>query len=1326
MLDFVTIMVKPDPRRQKSSIIVYPNYIYGEHKDLMTRGGSFYAIWDDDNKKWSTNLMDVVRIIDNMLMDEYQYVKLDNPDKEVVVKLLKNDSNKMYRDLLQFFKNCPDNYHVLNQNIIFENQEPKREDYATVKLDYKISDTPINNYEELMDVLYSPIERQKIEWAIGSIITGASKRLQKFFVFYGGPGTGKSTVLNIIEEMFPYYHSTFDSKALGSSNSSFALEAFSDDPLVAIQHDGDFSKIEDNTRLNSIVAHESLMVNEKYKKQYEKKFNTILFIGTNKPVKITDAKSGILRRLIDINPTGNILERSRYNYIVDGIKYELGGIAYHCKEVFEKLGEKYYDKYKPVSMMSITNDFYNFMEDNYEFFMDNREKVTLSVVWNRYKEYTMDSNMKYPFSKRAFREELKNYFEDFKDRTAKERNVYITFKPNAVLNVFKSLENEEDNYIPEWLKLMSNRSLLDSELGDCQAQYASVNETPKQRWSEVKTTLAELDTTILHYVKPPENHIVIDFDLKNKDGEKDYILNLEAARGFPPTYAEVSKGGNGLHLHYIYEGDISNLSSLYDDNIEIKVFKGGSALRRKVSKCNEYPIAIISSGLPLKQKGGMPMLSEKTIKDERHLRSMIVKNLKKEIHGNTRESINFIHDLLEEAYYSGMVYDVEDLFPSIQAFANNSTNQSVACLEIVSRMHFKSENENENVEVEYEDDDIIFFDIEVFPNLLLVVWKKHGPDHECVEMYNPTPSEIEELTKKKLVGFNNRKYDNHILYARMMGYNNKAIFELSMDIVKNKRENVLFREAYNLSYTDILDFLSSSRKMSLKKWEIKLGIDHQEFSLPFDEPLSEDKWHLAAKYCCNDVMATEAVWDNNQGDWTARKILAELSGLTVNDTTNSHTKRIIVGRDKNPQDKFVYTDLSTIFPGYEFNEFGFPKEKYDQDAKTVKRKSYYRGEDPSEGGYVYACPGIWENVTVQDVVSMHPHSIKALNVFGPYTEKFYELVKVRVCIKEGRYDEAKKMMDGKLIPYLNDEEQAEALSGALKTAINSVYGLTSATFPNELRDPRNKDNIVAKYGALFMINLKHEVQERGFVVAHIKTDSIKIVNPDKDILDFVCEYGRKYGFEFDHETTYSKFCLVNDSTYIARVCWEKGKDVDYWTATGKEFQVPYIFKTLFSKEPIEFADLCETKSVTTQLYLNMVNDQTEEPNYHFVGKVGSFVPILPGRGGGILLRQDEKDKNKFQAVEGTKKPGKIPKGEIDTYFWLESEAVRLLNKEDDIDFGYWDEKVESAKQSIEKYGNFDAFISDDPMPIEMPWVINDVKSDEIPYNNYISLTERSN
>src|SRR5699024_7448617 len=111
--------------------------------------------------------------------------------------------------------------------------------------------------------------------------------------------------------------------------------------------------------------------------------------------------------------------------------------------------------------------------------------------------------------------------------------------------------------------------------------YASLKETPSKKWDEVVTKLSDLNTKRLHYVKVPENHIVIDFDIPDDRGEKSFEKNLEAASKWPQTYAELSKSGKGIHLHYIYTGDPSKLSRVYDDYIEIKVFTGKSSLRRK-------------------------------------------------------------------------------------------------------------------------------------------------------------------------------------------------------------------------------------------------------------------------------------------------------------------------------------------------------------------------------------------------------------------------------------------------------------------------------------------------------------------------------------------------------------------------------------------------------------------------------------------------------------------------------------------------------------------------------------------------------------------------
>lgn len=384
-------------------------------------------------------------------------------------------------------------------------------------------------------------------------------------------------------------------------------------------------------------------------------------------------------------------------------------------------------------------------------------------------------------------------------------------------------------------------------------------------------------------------------------------------------------------------------------------------------------------------------------------------------------------------------------------------------------------------------------------------------------------------------------------------------------------------------------------------------------------------------------------------------------------------------------------DIINAFPGYEF----------------VDGKNIYRGTDVGKGGYVYAEPGMYGNIALLDVASMHPHSAINLNAFGEYTQHFKDLVDARIAIKRKDFDKARKMFGGKLAPYLDDETTAKNLTQALKIAINSVYGLTSANFDNPFRDIRNKNNIIALRGALFMRTLQDEVQKRGFKVAHIKTDSIKIPDATPEIIEFVMDFGRQYGYEFEHEATYDRMCLVNDAVYIAK--YDNGE----WTATGTQFQIPYVFKKLFTKEKILFDDLCETKSVTSSLYLdmnenlpdvsslekelnkvlknspgdeNLINNLKEEiakgHNYRFIGKVGRFCPIKPGCGGGLLMR--EKD-GKYYSATGAK-----------GYRWLEAEIVESLGRADDIDEGHFKEMADAAIDTIKKYGDYEWFVSDDP------------------------------
>jgi hypothetical protein len=317
---------------------------------------------------------------------------------------------------------------------------------------------------------------------------------------------------------------------------------------------------------------------------------------------------------------------------------------------------------------------------------------------------------------------------------------------------------------------------------------------------------------------------------------------------------------------------------------------------------------------------------------------------------------------------------------------------------------------------------------------------------------------------------------------------------------------------------------------------------------------------------------------------------------------------------------------------------------------------------------------------------MHPTTIVQLNVFGPYTKKFEDLIKARIAIKRKDFDAAAKMLDGRLTPFLTlphegwDIQGAEQLAYALKIVINIVYGLTSAKFNNPFRDIRNVDNIVAKRGALFMIDLKHALQAKGVQVVHIKTDSIKIPNITPELIRFVTEFGAGYGYEFEHEETYDKFCLVNDAVYVAgvqAVPFEEHFPHYKWSATGAQFQHPFVFKTLFSGDKIEFRDYCEGRSVVKgAMYLDMENrDEPDISTMKHVGKTGLYVPVLEG--GGKLYRYND---GKFYAVSGTK-----------GHLWLEA-SVAEVKSDLKIDYSYFDKLKEEAISTIEKFGPYEQLV----------------------------------
>lgn len=1262
-MDFVEINKSTDTKKKEVSY--WPDFVYSrpdgtELQDIVIKGKEFYAFWDRNNHTWSKSQSRLFLLIDA----ETRKVEKESdpiPGYTSTWSSIRKDSSGRAKAFKNYVGNLETEVPDFDAKVLFKSDSAKRSDYSTTKLPYDLKDMKTPAFDELINVLYSPKELEKIMWFMGAALTPEMTKIEKFLFLYGGRGSGKGTVIDIFKKVYEgYWHNISLSDLTGGG--PFATKDVKECPLL-IDEDTDMSRIKKDTNLLKLTAHEPLNVNMKFAHEYYVTFHGLVLTASNRTYKVRDVNAGITRRAVVARPTNKTVDRTDYDRLIKQIDFEIPGIAYKAVKFFKEKGRKYYEDYVDTEMIEDTNIFHRFMVENEVALKD---PMTNAELLPLYKLYLDELGYDSKYAAKDIYENLSKYYE--KNATRKMidgkryRNVHEGLKRSLL-----HTGNADEVYLKDnslsWLDLNAKKSIFDIEFKDSLAQVANKAGTPSVEWGKCKTTLKDIDTEKVHYMRPPKNLIILDFDLKDSEGNKKRELNLLAAQQYPPTYAEYSKSGQGLHLAYYWDGDPDELSNLIKENIEIKVFTGKQSLRRKMVGCNNLPIKHISSGLPLKKEEPVVYKDIDSFSwTDRKMRTSIVKALNRGYHDDTRSNIDMIKHVFEEAEKEGVEYDLSDLKKDVLTFAMRSTHQAPYCMNVVRHINYSTisadQNDLRNIPLDkkiYPNEELIFFDIEVYPNLLLVEWKRFGQD-KVHKMFNPTREELIPLMHNPLVGFNNRRYDNHIIYNAYLGATNAELFAQSQEIISSHKGDGagMMNNAWDLSYTDIYDY--SSKKQSLKKWEVELGLVHDEAEFPWDQPLAKEHWNRIAEYCENDVRATEEVFKATQSDYEARCFLARLTGGSVSDSTNSLAAKFLFGDDPEPQKKFVYTDLSTIFPGYKFDKF----------ESDTKKKSTYMGDYPSEGGYVYSEPGIYKDVAEIDVESMHPTSAIQLNYFGPYTKRYAELKQARLYIKHGDIENAGKMMNGLLKPYLGNPDDLPGLAKALKLVINGVYGMSSAKFPNKFKHPDNIDNIIAKRGALFMISLKHAVQDKGWRVVHIKTDAIKISDITDEKIKFVEDFGKKYGYSFAVEHVFDKFALLNKAVNVGHVedndKW--GKESNTWEAIGAEFLQPFVYKTIFEPDTkMDIQDYFETKQVKNAMYF-----KDSEGKLIFIGKVGQFYASITGM---ELVRENKPDAEgnpRYGSVTGTK-----------GVLWRSAEQLKNHDTPiEDVDMNHYLELVEDS------------------------------------------------
>ena len=222
---------------------VKPDFLYANTKDLICKGGAFYAFWD--GATWRTDLDDVISTVDKSVIAKTEELKQKYPDRAIVSYQMNSNSSMVMRDFTSYTKMKQQSQVLFNSRILYSEDVQVREDYATTQLSFTpaVGETPA--FDELMNVLYSEPELEKIMWFVGALYSNEMSKIEKFMFLYGGKGSGKGTVIKILKMLFEGYHAPISLEQL-TSKSEFATSQIQEVPLL-LDDDADLSRIPSDT-----------------------------------------------------------------------------------------------------------------------------------------------------------------------------------------------------------------------------------------------------------------------------------------------------------------------------------------------------------------------------------------------------------------------------------------------------------------------------------------------------------------------------------------------------------------------------------------------------------------------------------------------------------------------------------------------------------------------------------------------------------------------------------------------------------------------------------------------------------------------------------------------------------------------------------------------------------------------------------------------------------------------------------------------------------------------------------------------------------------------
>ena len=153
--------MEPAIRMNKGTVDVYPSFFVICSEDLMTRGGDFYAIWDEEKNAWSTDIFRAQELIDRELFAKANSIKKDYASIHVCdIKHADSKSVDAWRKFVT--KQMPERFVMLDNSLVFANTPVTRETYSSHRLDYSLESGDYGAWDKLVGTLYTEEERLKL------------------------------------------------------------------------------------------------------------------------------------------------------------------------------------------------------------------------------------------------------------------------------------------------------------------------------------------------------------------------------------------------------------------------------------------------------------------------------------------------------------------------------------------------------------------------------------------------------------------------------------------------------------------------------------------------------------------------------------------------------------------------------------------------------------------------------------------------------------------------------------------------------------------------------------------------------------------------------------------------------------------------------------------------------------------------------------------------------------------------------------------------------------------------------------------------------------